>query len=260
MNSQNKKKLTILFAIFAVVLAAALVAVAVIIIPKLANNNKTGNDTTPAPSVETPLETAVNETPESTESEVPTSVPSTESPATETPEVLVELPKPENPSKAEEYYWSQAKVYGETDAKESEDVKTEKTAIEYFTERGFNQYPIEFEYSINGTAGETKNASETSNEKHPMYRTLYMTESGEIWVLYLVNGTIIANPLSFNYQSSLPGPLYFTETGMLTSYDNDSNKYFDIIPLESVAIIKKVQTINAELLNSLTVEELKRYE
>lgn len=260
MNSQNKKKLTILLAILGVVLVAALVAVAIIVIPKHADNNKTGEDISPAPATETQSETTINETPESTETEVPTSIPSTDSPETESPEALVELPKPDNPSEAEEYYWSQAKVYSEVDAKESKDVKTEKTAIEYFDERGFNQYPIEFEYSIDGTVGETKNASDTSNEKHPIYTTLYMTESGEIWVLYLVNGTIIANPLTFNYQSNLPGPLYLTETGMLTSYDNDSNKFFDIVPLESVAIVKKVQTINAELLNGLTAEELKKYE
>ena len=175
-------------------------------------------------------------------------------------EELKALPKPENPSEADEYFWENATVYRVTNAKESENVKTEKNAVEHFTDRGFNQNDVEFEYDIDGTYGDTKTASDSSEDKHPMYRTVYRAENGDLWVLYIVDGNILANPLSYNNESGLSVPLYLTETGMLTSYDNGSNRFYEIVPHDSVAVVKKVQTINAELLNSLTVEELKKYE
>ena len=239
MKGKSKKGLIVgIIALIAVLAAAAVVAV-VIATRQNGKPNDTANGTRDNGQGSTAAGT-VNDT----------------EPAVE----LQALPKPENPSEADEYFWENATVYRVINAKDSEDVKTEKNALSYFTDRGFNQNDVEFEYDIDGTYGDTKTASDGSEDKHPMYRTVYRAENGDVWVLYLVNGNIIANPLSFNNQTNLPGALYLTETGMLTSYDNGSNKFYEIVPLESVATVKKVQTINAELLNSLTVEELKKYE
>ncbi len=255
MNSQNKKKRAILFAILGVVLVAAVVVAAITVIPKMINN-KTGDDTTPMPSTETPLEPMVNETPDGTESEAPTSIPSTASPETETPEVLVELPKPENPSEADDYLWDSAKVYKITDVKESENVKSEKEALAIFTERGFTQCPTEYDFTMDGEYVGEMEASAASQEKHPRYFTFFVSESGYYFRVYLIDDIVMAYPISLILDAGLSIEVLISESDKVMSYDPIENKYYLTTPNGTNAIVKTIERIDADLLNALTKEDL----
>lgn len=166
--------------------------------------------------------------------------------------------KPENPSEADEYYWNNSEVIKVIDVKESKDLLTEKQVIDILEERGFIDYPITYEYSIDGEYDDTTEVSENSTDKHPMYMTYYMSEVGEVWTIFVINGTIIANPASFNLESNLEAQLLISESEELTSYDSETNKFYVTIPKESVAIVKIVEKIDAKTLEKLTIEEISK--
>lgn len=168
--------------------------------------------------------------------------------------------KPENPTEADEYYWDNAEVVDVIDAQESKNVMTETEVITTLKERGFVDYPITYDYSIDGEYMDDTEAVEGSTDKHPMYQTYYAAKNGDIWTVFVINGAVIANPVSFNVESELEAQLLFSETKELTSYDEETNKFYVTIPKETAAIVKVVEKINAETLDKLTIEEIKSYE
>ena len=102
--------------------------------------------------------------------------------------------------------------------------------------------------------------AEGSTNKHPMYETSYIAENGDVWTIFVVNGAIFARPVSFNLESELEAELLFSETKEVTSYDDETNKFYVTIPKESAAIVKVVDKIDAETLDKLTVEVINNYE
>lgn len=168
--------------------------------------------------------------------------------------------KPENPSAADEYYWNNSEVVKVIDAKESNDVPNETEVVSTLKERGFVDYPITYEYSIEGKYNDETEVLEGSTTKHPMYQTYYVTQNGDVWTIFVINGAIFANPASFNLESELEAQLLFAENKELTSYDDETNKFYVTIPKESAAIVKVAEKIDAETLDKLTIEEIKNYE
>ena len=166
--------------------------------------------------------------------------------------------KPENPSSAEEYYWNNSEVLDVINAKESTTVLSEAEIKNVLEERGFVDYPIIYYYTMDGEFVDDTEISEDSTDKHPTYQTHYMSETGDIWSISVVNGMIIANPASFNLDSELTAQLLISESEKLTSYDNATNKFFVTIPYESEVIVKTVDKIDAETLDRLTVEEINK--
>ena len=79
----------------------------------------------------------------------------------------------------------------------------------------------------------------------------------DIWTIFVINGVVIANPASFNLESELEAQLLFSETKELTSYDDETNKFYVTIPKETAAIVKTVEKIDAETLDKWTIEEIK---
>lgn len=168
--------------------------------------------------------------------------------------------KPENPSTADEYYWDNSEVIKVIDAQESNDVPNETEVLSVLKERGFVDYPITYEYSIEGKYNDETEVLEGSSDRHPMYQTYYVTRNGDVWSIFVINGAVFANPASFNLESELEAQLLFAETKELTSYDDETNKFYVTIPKESAAIVKVVEKIDAETLDKLTIEEIKNYE
>lgn len=164
--------------------------------------------------------------------------------------------KPENPSETDDYYWNNAEVIDYIDAKESENVQSEKEVIEFLKSKGLGDYPITYNYSIDGEYDEDMEALEDKEDKHPMYSTYYISKTNEAWGITVVNGQIIANPISFNLESTLNAEVLISETSEITSYDNKANKFYVTIPKESAVIVKKIGTIDTETLDKLTSEEV----
>ena len=166
--------------------------------------------------------------------------------------------KPENPTEADEYYFNHSEVIEVIDEKESQNNLSEAEAIHVFEERGFNEYPVMCEYSTEGEYNEQAEAVDGSNTKHPMYETFYVSELGDVWTIYVINGDVFAYPASFNLQSDLAEAVIISESESLTSYDSETNKFYVTIPNESEIILKTVNRIDAETLNQLTSEEVSK--
>lgn len=181
-----------------------------------------------------------------------------------TAKVIYQLPEntkptiPENPSEADKYYFNNSEVLQVIDVDKSKDLLTEKEAKALLEELGFGAYPITYNHSIDGTYCSETEVDADSTEKHPMYQTYYKSENGEVWVVYIINGAIFANPASFNLQSDLVAQLLISESEALTSYEDEANKFYVTIPNEDAIIVKTADKINAETLNSLTIEVISK--
>ena len=170
--------------------------------------------------------------------------------------------KPENPSDADNYYWDNSEeVIKVINAKESEDIQTESEVVSFLKERGFgDDFEITYNSDMDGNYVDDTEIAEDSTDKHPMYETSYIAENGDVWTIFVVNGAIFARPVSFNLESELEAELLFSETKEITSYDDETNKFYVTIPKESAAIVKVVDKIDAETLDKLTVEVINNYE
>lgn len=160
---------------------------------------------------------------------------------------------------AEEYYENNSVIVSEIDINASENVYTEAAANDLLTNRGFDAYEITTEYSMDGTYYASDEIEIASTEKHPIYETYYITENNELWTVFLIDGAVMASPISYNLQSELNVQIIFSEKETVTSYDSTTNKFFETIPNESVLKIITVDMINADLLNYFTVEEINYY-
>lgn len=156
---------------------------------------------------------------------------------------------------ADSYYSDNSEIVSEVSAKDSDNVTTESQTISLFDDRGFNESSIKTEYSMDGEYSEPSEISDSS-EKHPIYQSVYLTDNGDVWNIFVINGKVMANPVSYNLQSKLETQLIISESKSVTSYDSDTNKFFETIPDESSLIVKKVDKINSVTLEKLTIEEI----
>ena len=157
---------------------------------------------------------------------------------------------------AEEYFKENTILKSTSDVSTSQDVSTEAEAFDNFVERGFEGYQVTFEYAIDGTYLGTKEISRYSSSKHPIYQAYYTTTTGDIWMIFEINGSYFAIPISYNFSNEKSVSVMISETDTITSYDSTTNKFYVNIPNESQTIIKTVETINAETLEKLNSEEI----
>lgn len=141
---------------------------------------------------------------------------------------------------------------------ESKDVMSEAEAIAFLKERGFEDLTVNYYNSMSGEMLGEKEAKADSNEKHPMYNANYITDKNEMWSLYIINGDITANPVSYNLVSKSSVQLTVSESEKTTSYANQNNKFYVTLPKTTTVDLKIVSKIDAATLNGLTVEELKK--
>lgn len=158
------------------------------------------------------------------------------------------------PPDADEYFEATSEVLSIINVAESHDVQSEKDVKDSFESRGFVDCTITYDYNMDGVYQGEIEISEDSSEVHPMYQTYYVTATGNVWVIFAVNGHFVANPLSYNAQSSLTAPVMISENNNMMSYDSTKNKFYEIIPYDSETILKKVERIDAETIEELTNE------
>ena len=153
---------------------------------------------------------------------------------------------------ADEYFNYNSKVIAVIDANMSNDVPTEAQTFEILTERGFTEFSITSDYTMDGTYYDAADILESSASKHPVYETYYVTGSGDVWTIIMINGRIMANPVSYNLQSNLGVQVIISETDTVTSYDSTTNQFYETLPHDSELIVKTVKTIDADTLETLT--------
>ncbi|MBP5660297.1 MAG: hypothetical protein J6X08_03065 [Lachnospiraceae bacterium] len=166
----------------------------------------------------------------------------------------------ESSKSKDSYYRENAKVVKTINASQSADVLTEEQVIEMLKERGFSADKVTYEFRMGGEYVGEKSIKGDPNKKRPMYMTDYFSAAGELWTIFVINGDVIANPVSYNIQSTRPVQFLVSEKKEITSYDHTTDTYYVTIPGSSVAVVKKIKKINAAALDKLTCEGLTAYE
>jgi hypothetical protein len=157
------------------------------------------------------------------------------------------------PPDADSYFEDNATIVSKIDANDSTTVATEAETCDTLTERGLDEYPITTEYSMAGDYSEAAEVSPGSSAKHPTYQTYYVAKNGDIWTVFIINGAIMANPVSYNVRSGLDAQVILSESNTVMSYDGTTNRFYETIPNESSLIVKTVDRIDAQTLESLTI-------
>lgn len=157
---------------------------------------------------------------------------------------------------ADKYFEETADVISTINAKDSDVVTSEKETCMILSERGFDISQITSMYDMEGTYVEDKTIDIESDEKHPIYSTYYSTKAGEVWLINVVNNSITAVPLLYNQNSQNDVETIIVESDTIMAYDGPLNKFYEIVPFETTAIVKKVDKIDTEVLENLTAEEI----
>lgn len=160
---------------------------------------------------------------------------------------------------AEEYYSQNGVQINKLEVNDSSVVHTEKETVINLTERGFSQYPITTEVSMNGELIEPLELSTPSSAKRPMYITYYISESGNLWTIMEINGIVYANPAFYNLRTDGPEQVIVSESASLVSYDPISNTFYEAIPDETVLKVIVVNRIDAGTLEKMTAEEIQNH-
>lgn len=157
------------------------------------------------------------------------------------------------PPDADSYFEDNATILSKIDANDSTTVTTEAETCDTLAERGLDEYPITTEYSMTGDYSEATEISQGSSTKHPTYQTYYVSKNGDVWTIFMINGAIMANPVSYNIQSDLDAQVILSESNTVMSYDGTTNRFYETIPNKSSLIVKTVDRIDAETLENLTI-------
>lgn len=152
---------------------------------------------------------------------------------------------------ADAYYRKNSDVKRETPVEDSPYVHTESEAVQQLQGRGFTDYPVTYEYALDGTLGEEQEADPGSDEKHPIYTTYYQTSGGEVWTIMDVESIIMAYPVTYNMQNEdESAPLILSESDRVDSYDSVTGKFYESVPNGDVMKVQKVSRVDAETLES----------
>lgn len=155
---------------------------------------------------------------------------------------------------ADEYFNQKSQIISEIDADSSDSVETEKDVKSRIEERGFSEYPITSDYSMDGEVVTETEITSDSSEKHPMYQSYHMTANRDLWIIYSINGAVMANPVSYNMQSGRDVQILLSESDTVMSYDSTKNKFYETIPNTSELIVIRVDRIDVKTLENYTIE------
>lgn len=160
---------------------------------------------------------------------------------------------------AKEYFSNNGEIVSEMNVSDAEDVETEADVYNCLRNRGFIEYSVTKEYSMDGNYEDTTDINADSIEQHPMYNTFYCSTAGEFWTITSINGQITANPVSYNFQSELEVSVLISDSEVIISYDNTTNKFYETIPSETALKLIVVDQVDAATLDNLTIGEIDQY-
>ena len=162
-------------------------------------------------------------------------------------------------SDAYAYYEQNSNIIAVIDAQASAAVLTEAETYSTLTDLGFTQFPITASYSMNGAYYDAEEITGNGSAKHPIYETYYFTSKGEVWTIFMINGAVMANPVSYNLQSNLGAQVMLSASETVMSYDSATNTFFETVPKSNALFLLIAERIDASLLEMLTIEEIDRY-
>lgn len=156
----------------------------------------------------------------------------------------------------EEYYGKNSTIIEKINVKDSEQIYNEKEVFELLTDRGFTEYEITTEYSMDGEYYDAVTVSQESKEEHPIYSVYYISDSEMIWNVTVVNDTVMASPISYNLELETGVQVIVSESEYITGYDSVTNMLYEIEPKETFAKVISVEVIDSKTLDELTYEKI----
>lgn len=158
----------------------------------------------------------------------------------------------------DKYFEENAEVISIVPVADATDIMTEGDIIRGLEMKGFSDIFVTTSYAMNGEYYDEQEINEESTDKHPMYEASYLASSGEIWTITIINGQIMAVPISYQLQYETEQAIVISESETVTSYDSLGNRFFISVPHGDCMIVKVVDEINAQVLDSLTAEEIEK--
>lgn len=155
---------------------------------------------------------------------------------------------------ADSYFENQAVVIEKIDATQSKKVQNEKNITYDLSERSFNAEDITTHYSMSGEYYDDVSVNGELDEEHPAYQLLYISSNNELWTISIINGSIMATPITYNMQANESKQYIISESEYVTSYDVTTNTFYVTKPNDSVLNVLVVDRIDSDTLDALTTE------
>lgn len=153
-----------------------------------------------------------------------------------------------------EYFEENSVIKSVASADKSSKPVSEIDAIAELRDRGFKDYPVTTNYSIKGEYTSSQSISDTSAKKHPVYETYYVTSKDEVWIITMIDGTVMATPSSYNVEHNEKVAIVVSESNEIVSYDGNTNSFYRTIPNSSVLDVRVVGKIDAGTLETMDLE------
>lgn len=131
---------------------------------------------------------------------------------------------------ADNYFSMHGTILEKDEVQSSKQLHSEAEAIVYFTQRGFDQFPVIYSYSMDGKYLGEEEASSSSAAQHPIYETRFISKNECIWTITEIGGTITALPETYNAESTAGVLTILSESNELCSYDSITNMFYKTIP------------------------------
>jgi len=160
------------------------------------------------------------------------------------------------PIVADEYFEENGTVVAKVDANVSDTIQSGDEAVDDFTDRGFSEIRMMVPYTKDGQYNGAIIDNDGSNENYPVFQSSYISATGILWTIFSINGSVMATPVTYNMESDNNAKTMISEKESLVSYDGQTNYFYETVPDDTVVIVKTVDKITKELLDSLTVEDI----
>lgn len=138
---------------------------------------------------------------------------------------------------------------------QSENLFSEKDILELLKSKGFNDCSVFTSFNLDGEYSDMMEISYSSSEFHPVYETIYVSENQNIWSIIIIENSIFAAPVNYNYDENIRVPVLVSENDYIVSYDNETSQFFKVRPFESEMQLKVISEITAAELDKLSEED-----
>lgn len=153
------------------------------------------------------------------------------------------------------YYNKYSKVINKVSLEKSTDMMSEEEAYNLFQSYGFTECIIVSDYTETGEYTGPNEIIPFSSNKHPVYRSDYVDEKGNIFEIYLIDGLLMANPVSFNAKSEANIKVVVSSAKTLKSYDSETKTFYETMPKNSIIRVQEVSDSYIETLEKLAFGE-----
>ena len=156
---------------------------------------------------------------------------------------------------SDEYYNKYYKIVSKIKANKSKKVMSVKEVKSFLDKRGFKDYELKVNYSIDGEFIYKKDIEDEEDEKYPMYE-IYYASTDSLWTVYIVEDSIYAYPASYVLDNmyTIKKDILISETSDTVVYSSDDNTFYTIKPNKNLIDVRLVKTINASTLDKYSFE------